>query len=827
MKTIFNLAWSNTKFHRGKNILSGIAIILTTVLVYLVLSIGIGALNVQKYAVNELYPTFHAMYRNVSETTKDQLVLHDQIETYGLRQDVAEVDLGANQILMTFFDTEVLSLSKTTFLEGHAPESRQEIATSKAALADLGYPDATLGETISFDYQPYEKDGLGYAQTGEFQLVGILPDGTSDTQSSGQLFSMLVAQDFMEEIVPSNQRAYRLLVRLNSADSASTDELEEAIETIGNNFGINESDIVVNSDYLFANYVDPSFLTGVAAIIVIILIAGALTIYSIYYVSLINKVQEFGKLRALGATKKQVRRTVLLENLFVAALAIPIGVFISLISVKFIFQKMLSNISFETVLLPVMREAILQGKVRLFIPWILLLTIAISLITVVLSSLKPMRYASKIMPVEAMRYSGESGNRKKNRKGFLHLNLRRLTEANLMRNRKRTLMTIFSLSLIGILFVIVSTVISCMEPTQIARNEIAEDFRLTIQSVSGDKMHPEQEWSAIQQNNPLTSEAITTLESLDGVVSVTPHQAMKFTMPTVLDHYDDLPFGGFISGFDEAQFQQIAKYISAGSITYEEFLKGDKIIATGYVIRNVPEITVGQQYQFDFLSGEETISKTLTVAALAEVPNAYDVNSNFLMSNQSLAALSPYNLTYYLDIEAAPEKKASVTEQLEAFVASHEHLAVDSYDQFLKERQATNVLIGGGAYGIMVVLAIVGIMNLINTTIDSILSRKKELGVMQALGMSNRQMRRLLQGEGLFYAGGIIFISLTVGSLAGYGFFLYAKANAILQITVYHYPFTQVILLVTIILLVQLCLTIATTRLVTKETIISRIRNAG
>ena len=82
-----------------------------------------------------------------------------------------------------------------------------------------------------------------------------------------------------------------------------------------------------------------------AIIVGIILIAGALTIYSIYYVSLINKVQEFGKLAALGATKRQIRQIILRENLIVAGLSIPAGLLIGIAAVKFVFFQLIPGLS--------------------------------------------------------------------------------------------------------------------------------------------------------------------------------------------------------------------------------------------------------------------------------------------------------------------------------------------------------------------------------------------------------------------------------------------------------------------------------------------------
>lgn len=358
---------------------------------------------------------------------------------------------------------------------------------------------------------------------------------------------------------PKNQRSYRMMIRLSEEAATSTDAIKERVKEIGKNFDVIEDNIVENSDYLFANYVDPAFYTGMAIIVGIILIAGALTIYSIYYVSLINKVQEFGKLAALGATKKQIRQIILKENLIVAGIAIPIGLLIGTATVKFVFVQMMSTIENEVAIMEVMREVLDNGEVSLILPWIIGMTIAITVITVLLASLKPMRQASKIMPIEAMRYTGQTQGKKKQRKGFINLNLNRLAHANLSRNKKRTLITIFSLGMIGILFVVVSTVFSCMNPQQIARDTIAADYRLSIASVSGDKMRPEREWTAIQQNNPLNNEMIHRIKAIDGVEKVEAFQSITGEIPSIKEIGTDKPMGLSIGGITEEQMGQLKR----------------------------------------------------------------------------------------------------------------------------------------------------------------------------------------------------------------------------------------------------------------------------
>ncbi|MBV7389498.1 ABC transporter permease [Enterococcus alishanensis] len=820
MKTVLNLAWANTKYHRVKNILSGLAIVFTTILVYLIISIGMGMVNTQNYAVNSIYPTFHTMYRNVSEPVKDQLILNQSFEAYGLRQDIGEIPIEDGRIVITHFDKQALKLSKGTIKEGKAPQKDNEIALSKGGLLSLGFADAKLGDTIPIAYQRYEKEGLSIAQTNDFKLVGILPEGTQTKKN--KVLSMLVSENFTKSVIPETERTYRVLVRFRTNEASTTDEIENISKKIAEDFDISEADTVMNSDYLFANYVDPSFFKGMIFIVAIILIVGALTIYSIYYVSMINKVQEYGKLRALGANKKQIRIVVLVENLLVALIAIPIGLIISIFSAKFFFQQIMSTYT-ENEMMIVIQKIIAEGKVSLFIPWIAILAIVVTLLTVVISSLKPMRFASKIMPVEAMNYAGKKSKKRKHQKSFTNLNLRKLAETNLFRNKKRTFTTIISLSLIGILFIIVATIFTCMNPAQIARDAIAEDFRIETDAVSGDKMNPQQEWTVIQQNNPLSEDTLQEIEQLSGVQKIYPQRMMSFEAPAIMSIYGDGALTGFLKGFDEEQFKTIKSYVKKEDVSFADLLTGNKVIATEVLVKHYPEIKVGSKIKVELFAGDQSHIQELTVAAIADVPEGIVGRGTLLTSNQFIKEQSPHNTTYSIDVQVQPQKMTAIKEKLTNIINRYDYLTMDSFTEIEKEWESITVLMSGAVYGIMIILGIVGVMNLINTTIDSILSRKKQLGVMQAIGMSNRQMRRMLQGEGLFYAVGIIALSVFFGSILGYGAYIYAVTNRVLQIKTYAYPTIQVVLLILIVIIVQLILTFATTKMVTKETIISRI----
>lgn len=823
MKMINRVALANTKYHKGKNLLSGIAIILTSVLVFLITSIGLGVVNVQNAAVNKVYPTWHAMYRQVSEENMGKIAQHDLIGEYGLRQDVGESVLNKDDfVLISYLDNGAQKLAKQTFTKGHAPKKGNDAVLSRDALKTLGYPNAKIGDTIKIPIQIYEADGMGLQQEKTFRLTGFSPD--IKNESDEKIFSMLVSKDFMEEVIPKKQRSYRMMIRLNETAATSTDAIKEQIKEIGKNFDVTEDNIVENSDYLFANYIDPAFYSGMAIIVGIILIAGALTIYSIYYVSLINKVQEFGKLAALGATKRQIRQIILRENLIVAGLSIPAGLLIGIAAVKFVFFQLISSISSEQAMTKEMRQVLDNGEVSLILPWIIAMTIGVTLLTVILASLKPMRQASKIMPIEAMRYTGQMQGSKKQRKGFIDLNLLRLANANLSRNKKRTMVTIFSLGMIGILFVVISTVFSCMNPKQAARDTIAEDYCMSIASREGDKMRPELKWTVIQQNNPLNNKVINKIKAIDGVEKVDAFQSITGEVPSVKDPGTDKPMSLSIGGISKDQMALINRDIEKGHATYEELNSGDKVIATGYILANYPEIKIGDTLTFKFFDGNRTFEKDMTIIGGGSFAQSVTNFDNFLMSNEAIKKLSKNNLTYYVNIKAAKGKIKTVQSAIENIEEGNELFRLESYEEVLKQWEDTLQLTAGAGYAIMLVLAIVGIMNLINTTIDSILSRKKELGVMQAIGMSNQQMKKMLRTEGFVYAGGIILLAGGLGSILGYLVYLYAESHSLMQIKVYQYPLIQVLLMILLVVIVQLILTYATTTIVNKETVIKRIQ---
>lgn len=148
-----------------------------------------------------------------------------------------------------------------------------------------------------------------------------------------------------------------------------------------------------------------------------------------------------------------------------------------------------------------------------------------------------------------------------------------------------------------------------------------------------------------------------------------------------------------------------------------------------------------------------------------------------------------------------------------------------SMDEEMKIGTMSVSMIKYPMYGILMMIAVIGFMNLINTMITSIITRKRELGILQAIGLSDGQLTKMLAGEGLVFTAVTLIASLTIGNILGYMVFLWGKSSGFMSVTSYHYPIAESICLTAFLILGQLSVTFFIGKRVKKESIIDRIRS--
>ena len=175
-------------------------------------------------------------------------------------------------------------------------------------------------------------------------------------------------------------------------------------------------------------------------------------------------------------------------------------------------------------------------------------------------------------------------------------------------------------------------------------------------------------------------------------------------------------------------------------------------------------------------------------------------------------------------VDCRPQDCTDVQNQLEDLLTDKQHYEFSTYQGALETSESSLGMFETLAYGFLLLVGLIAFMNMANTIIISIITRKRELGVMQALGMTNSQMNSMLRNEGVLFTAGSILVSLLVGMPAGYALFCYGREHGYFGLDVYHIPVIEIAAMIIILTALQISLSFILSRNIKKESIVERIR---
>ena len=791
MKTLTNLVKGNLKSSKAKSVLICITIMLTTTLLTSVGIICNNWLKTNKAATIEYSGSFEGIYKRVNKDKLDIIKNNASIDQYGIYKAIGTSQYEDSNLGLIYADNTIKNMANIKFEDGNMPEKENEIAIESGYL-NLLNNGAKIGDKIKLSY---ESLSTGEIKEKEFILSGILQ--TSDISKAQKSYSAIISKSyFVSEEVDENTK-YNVYINIVKPKKLTADEVKESILSIAKNMGIEEYDVRINTDYINASNPDPQVIAGGIIVALIIILSSMLVIYSIFYVSVINKVHEYGKLRAVGATKRQIRKIILREGFILSCISIPLGIAIGYLIGQVVILKALKMDRYGV------------GGMNIFIA---IGVAVITVISVLLSLLKPMKMACNISPVEAMRYDGNDSKQKK-RKGYEEINLKKITFANLSRNKKRTVITLLSLSLSGILFIVASTIMNCMNPENMAKDHSLGDITVYLDNYDWNEDGSNNLYD-IQANNPLGKEMCERLENIPGVKKINMEKSAwaSIDIGAGEKNLED------IQGFDKEFYDELSEHLVEGEINKEALESGERIVYTHPSYAKEIGIKVGSTQVITIYDGKDSYKKEFTVLALVDIGGA-----SIRIPESVMDSLIKTDTTIRVGLEIKKDMLKSVEEEIKNITDNDEYLSYgtleDSIETYKKSMAITSVLI----YSLVIIIGVIGLMNLINTMITSIITRKRELGILQAIGLSDKQLVKMLQIEGLFYTVGTLLITLTLGNILGYiAVIIFRNTGA--SYAIYDYPLTQTIIMIVAITLVQILITYMVTNNFKKDSLVDRIR---
>ncbi|MDX5724113.1 FtsX-like permease family protein, partial [Clostridioides difficile] len=560
--------------------------------------------------------------------------------------------------------------------------------------------------------------------------------------------------------------------------------------------GLDTINTAVNENYINALKPDMETIMGGVFVGLVIVLSSILVIYNIFYISIVTKVQEFGKLRAIGATKKQIKNIVFKEGFILAGIAIPIGIILGYVLANIII-KLFMDIDVKSSRLPV-----------------ILSVVVISFISVVLSLLKPMKVASKVSIVDAVRYTGNKISNKNKRKGYKNINLKRLSHANLERNKKRTYMTLASLILSGTIFITVSTALESFDAEKMAREHFPYDIevRLSGYEMNSDK-NPKNNLNILQMDNPLSKDFFNQIKNMEGIKRIESARSVKIGM----EDYDVEFKYDLLQSINENDVKSLNKNLIDGKINLERLQTGDEIVITHVDTAKEMGVKAGDKIRLTLYDGDKKIKKEFKVQAIAMGVPSFGIGKDFI--DRTLK----YDSTSSLGIYTEEGKYQEIKDSIKKIAKNNGFLETDFIDSRIESNKATISFIKIMGYTLTGIIGVIGFMNLVNTMITSIVTRKKELGMLQAIGLTNKQLVKMLNSEAVYYTSGMMIGSILFGGILGYIAVILLKKTGLSYAT-YSLPIVPILLMIVCILIAQFITTYLIGRSFNKESLIDRVR---
>lgn len=651
---------SRLKYNKGRSILTIVAIALMTTLL---MSIGSSALTVirhQQLEIKESARNYHAAFKG---STADQVFIlenHADVESLSTRESVASIELPKLNAVLNFDSTKKGSIDQIQLANGKMPVEADEIAGPPALFERLDVvPEIGQKFQIPLRIQGGKVENYDFTITGILEQTDISKLNVNETRL---VYGAFVSEKFVEQHIAPEDRTYTAYIRIVNENKHSKDEIETIISEIAEDVGLNKSDISFNEQYL--TYMtnpgtqERNVMIGLGLLVVFL---GGMVIYSIYYVSVISNIQEMGKLKALGATKKHIRRLLFTESLAQSFVGIPCGILLGYLATVFLF-----------------RMVILSGSTfgDTFWHWqAAICVIVVVLLTVGVSIRKPLKMASGISPVEAMRYQEPTGKQKR-KKSFKTLSVSKLSYANLQRNKRRTAVTILALGCSGILFLVVANIANNITAENYARMLMPKgDFEISLNYAEDDREYPENNLNIIQLQNPLNDDLKTQIMSLDGVESIDEKHTVLAEAENVVLETQRTEVGGI----SENDLLSLNKSLKRGTLDYDELVHSNGIIFTWDILFEQYGFEIGDTIQLTLYDGNKKIPFTGTLMAST---NSSD--DTFLIADEVLQQLiTETNPASAIYITVQPEKFESVKAQIDTLQQENTRFMFKSYDEEL------------------------------------------------------------------------------------------------------------------------------------------------
>lgn len=781
MKILKKLTIKNLKLNSKRTIVTIIGIILSTALLCAAAGLATSFQATLKEDAKRNQGDFHLTLYYVSEDDlkyiEENRKIADYTFTKSLGYSAFEDSFNPDKpyyYLMAFTNAAYERYS-IELLEGRLPENSDEVVISEHVYTNGGKKHAigdeitlTLGTRLSDGYQLGQYDSYLNPDYYEDEEESLVLTGEEETYTIVGVIARPVSA-----IEPFNAPGYTVITKLEDTvaplnvviNATKTSDVEELVETLNPdykyNMYINDVLLTYDGEFLSNNTLISIYLIF-GVVLAIIVISSVFVIRNSFAISITEKNRQYGMLRSIGATKKQIKRAVLYEGLILGTIGTILGIIIGVLTVKVLVVIL-------NIILKDMFEIVYSMSI-----YPIIIAVVLSFVTIYLSTIKSAKKAAKISPIEAIRETSEIKINPKKLKTPKIINKLfglggTVAYKNMKRNKKQYRTVTISLIVSIFIFVALSSFIEYGFKT-------AEQYYQELNyDVFVDYFNDEDEekikvYEQIQNKDNIIRSTINRKRFAK--LNVSGRTTAIFKEQSISDNnYEiDIP----VYALSEKEYTRYKEEIG---------LKDDQLI-----------LIDGQTifYSYDEASQEvkEILSRRFNYETGDEITLTFDDNKKltkelFYTSKLPLGVLPGTNgaiivnasdaLEYGLNVESLyieSDDSKALTEEINKMkqedIDLQQNLYVTDYGEQARETEAVILTISIFFYGFISVITLISVTNIFNTITTSMTLRRREFAMLKSIGMTNKEFKKMISLESLFLGIKACLFGIPLGIIVSY-----------------------------------------------------------
>ena len=798
MNILKKLTLKSLKLNKKRTIVTIIGIMLSTALICAVAGM---ITSVQKTLINYAKShsgNYHVCFKNIPNDELKYIKENKNVQNYFLSKNVGygKLEKVENEykpyIFVMEYDKKGLEQGGVTLLEGRMPENSNEIVIPEH-LIKSGKINYTIGEKITLNLGKRQtKDGLELTQED-----ALLTDESEKTESSST--SKSETEDF-EEIVDTKEHTYTIVGIIersnykgiegfsapgytaisymdneNDINTANisvlysnlkdfqkkTEDIKSVIEkNIGSSVTVSYNSSLIDYEGGVSDTTMASLYSVGAVVIVIIILSSVFVIRNSFSISVSEKTKQYGMLSSIGATKKQIKKSVLYEGFYIGIIGIPLGILCGMLAVVILLQ-----------VVNVLLGDSLNEKCVFSIPILAIIaSIVISAITIYLSCILPARRASKISPIEAIR--GNDDIKIKAKKVKTSKITKKLfgiggaiASKNLKRNKKKYRTTVISLVVSISIFISLS---SFLDYGGKIVNVYYKDLGYDISVYDG----------TVENYNEIIKldnvEEYSYSYMTEGSVDINKYGS-EFGKRIAKDSEETNSITIVLINND--YFKKFIEHLGIQSTNYKDIaiLEDDayEYIDEKTVFENYYSLKTGDSIEVTLTNGEKRtvkISKKTDERPMG-YKNVYS-NGGYLFVSEDFIQDKSDEKSFHMGSlvikSQNPDELENEINNLKKTNNLYSKLYINNISKYVEENKKIILLISIFLYGFIAVITLIGVTNIFNTITTNMILRSKEFANLKSVGMTTKEFNRMIRLESILYGLKSLLIGIPLGLIGSY-----------------------------------------------------------